>query len=225
MHILGVDTATHRASVAVVADGQTLAEHTAESRSHAASIVPLIDDLLQHAGCGVEDLEVIAVSAGPGSFTGLRVGLSVAKGIACATGARVVGVPTLEALARVVPDPNGVICPVLDARKGELYTACFELTDAGWTRHAEARLLTPEQLLTALPDRCTILGDAVVRYGTLFTERLGARSTVLPWPAYSPRASIVARLAAERLLAGTAREGLSLEPFYVRPPDAEIRLG
>jgi tRNA threonylcarbamoyladenosine biosynthesis protein TsaB len=225
MHVLGVDTATHRASVAVVADGRTLAESNVESRSHAASIVPLIDDLLREAGCTVEDLDVIAVSAGPGSFTGLRVGLSVAKGIACATGARVVGIPTLEALARVLPATAGAICPLLDARKGELYAACFERRVDGWMRHFNDRLVTPEQLLTALPDRCTILGDAVVRYGTFFAEHLGDRATVLPWPAYSPRASVVAGLAADRLRTGTACEGLSLEPFYVRASDAESRLG
>ena len=157
MHVLGVDTATQRASVAVVAGDAILAELTMDSRSHAASIVPLIEAVLQQAACTVEALDAIAVSAGPGSFTGLRVGLSVAKGIACATGARVVPIPTLEALAHVAPTAAGVVCPLLDARKGELYAACFERTGGVWRQRLDASLVTPEQLVAALPPRLSLI--------------------------------------------------------------------
>ena len=224
MRVLGIDTATHRATVAVVADGTTCAEVTVDSRSHAAAIVPLIDAVLQHARCGVETLDAIAVSVGPGSFTGLRVGLSVAKGIACATGARVVPIPTLEALAHAAPAGTGPVCPLLDARKGEVYAAWFERSGNIWRQHLEASLLTPERLALALPPHCTILGDAVVRYGAFLATHLGNHVTLLPWPEYGPRASVVAHLALVRLRDGTAGDGHELEPFYVRPSDAEARL-
>lgn len=224
MRVLGVDTATRRATVAVVEDDLVLAEVTVDSSSHTTAILPLIDAVLQEGGCGIESVEAIAVSAGPGSFTGLRVGLSVAQGIACATGAQVVPISTLEALAHAAPMAGGAVCPLLDARMGEVYAACFERAGTEWRTHLEARLLTPERLVTTLPAPCTILGDAVVRYGTFLAERLGHGATVLPWPEYGPRASIVARLALARLRSGIAAAGRGLEPFYVRAPDAQAQI-
>lgn len=224
MRILGIDTATHRATVAVISDAATCAEVTIDSRSHAAAIVPLIDSVMQQARCTVETLDAIAVSVGPGSFTGLRVGLSVAKGIACATGARVIPIPTLEALAHAAPVTAGVICPVLDARKGELYAACFERNGDRWRVHLEASLLSPERLAATLPAQCTVLGDGVLRYGNFLKTELGDRLTLLPWPQYGPRASVVAQLAVARLHHGTVTDGHDIEPFYVRPSDAETRM-
>src|SRR5262245_52075822 len=93
--------------------------------SHARTLLPLIDAALAAAGVGLRQLDLLAVSIGPGSFTGLRIGLSVAKGLALATGLPVVGVPTLEAYALHVGPRPGLICPVLDARKGEVYGAVF----------------------------------------------------------------------------------------------------
>src|SRR5689334_18463142 len=95
--------------------------------SHARTLLPLIDNALAAARCELSDLDLIAVSIGPGSFTGLRIGLSVAKGLALATGLPAVGVPTLEAYANCAGARSGLLCPVLDARKGEVYGAAFQI--------------------------------------------------------------------------------------------------
>lgn len=223
MRILGVDTATWRASVGLVIDGAVVAEQSLSTTgNHGASLLPLIDEVLGRAACPVVALDAIAVSSGPGSFTGLRIALSVAKGFACATGARLVAVPTLEALARTVTDYEGVVCPVLDARKGELYAAAFESSPAGLKRLTGDALVTPESLLDVLPTPCVVLGDAVPRYGALLESRLGAAVTLLPFETHAPRGGIVALLGWERMQAGQTADLHQLEPFYIRPSEAEV---
>ncbi len=226
MRILGLDTATWRASVGVLVDGEVVTEQSQMANgSHAVTLLPLIADTLQRAGYGLRDLDAIAVSGGPGAFTGLRVGLSVAKGLAFATGIPVIAVPTLEALARTLSRHEGFICTLLDARKGELYAACFE-SAAGVVRR-----LTPDALITslelveriALP--CVVIGDAAERYGAFLREHLGERATLLPYETYGPRGGVVAMLGWERLQAGAIDPMASIEPFYVRPSDAERHLG
>jgi tRNA threonylcarbamoyladenosine biosynthesis protein TsaB len=186
-------------------------------------LLPLIEDVLGRTACAVQAVDAVAVSSGPGSFTGLRVGLSVAKGIACAIGAHLVAVPTLEALARTVADRDGVICPVLDARKGELYAAAFAACEGQLKRLTADALVTPQELLDQLPTPCVVLGDAVERYGILFQRRLGERVTVLPFETHAPRGGVVALMGWERLQAGESADLQQLEPFYIRPSEAEVR--
>ncbi len=222
MRILGIDTATRRASVGLLVDGEVAAEQSEMANgSHAVSLLPLIDAVLRDGGCSADQLDAVAISNGPGSFTGLRIGLSVAKGLAYATALRLVAVPTLEALARTVADHRGVICALLDARKGELYAACFESHAGGWRRLTPDQLVTPDALSRILPTPCLVLGDAVARYVDVLRERLGPRATLLPFETYGPRGGMIARMGWERLQAGAVDELRGIEPFYVRPSDAE----
>jgi len=224
VRILGLDTATWTASVGLLSNGQIVAERSAVTGgSHGVSIFPLIDTVLRDGNCDVRDLDGIAVSNGPGSFTGLRVGLSVAKGLARAAGLRLIGVPTLEALARTVADRHRTICALLDARKGELYSACFASTPSGWTRLTPDALCTAESLLDRLPRPCTVLGDAVATYGTFLRHRLGDDITLLPFDAYPPRGGTVATMGWESVQSGTTDDLPSLEPFYIRPCEAELK--
>lgn len=224
MRILGLDTATRRASVALLVDGEILAERTQDDGRHAVSLLPLIQTVLDDAGCWLADLDAIAVASGPGSFTGLRVGLSVAKGLAWGSGAQLVGVPTLEALARTVAHHHGIICPLLDARKGELYAASFEATASGWRRLSDDALTTAAAFVATAPTPCVVLGDAVVAYGAMLREHLGPRASILPWETYGPRGSVIAALGAERLRAGISDPLSALEPFYIRRSEAELKL-
>jgi tRNA threonylcarbamoyladenosine biosynthesis protein TsaB len=220
VRVLGVDTATRRASVGLLLDGAVIAERSQAEGSHAVTLLPLIADTLSQAGCTVRDLDAIAVSSGPGAFTGLRVGLSVARGLACATGVAVVAVPTLEALARTVTEHEGGICTLLDARKGELYSACFAVSAGVVRRLTPDVVLTPEDLIEHVTLPCVVIGDALPRYGALLRERLGDRATLLPYETHGPRGGIVAAMGWERLLAGTAAAP-DLELTYVRRSDAE----
>ena len=225
MRILGLDTATRRASVGLLTDGKVVTTKSqAVEGSHAVSLLPLIEAVLQEAGCATRDLDAVAVSRGPGSFTGLRVGLSVAKGLAYATGVRVIGVPTLEALARTVTDHRGVVCALLDARKGELYAACFEPSATIPRRLTPDMLVTPASLVERLPTPCVILGDAVETYGEFLQARLGSRVTLLPYDSHGPCGGVVATMGWERLRAGPGDDLTPLEPVYIRSSEAERKM-
>jgi tRNA threonylcarbamoyladenosine biosynthesis protein TsaB len=175
--------------------------------------------VLRDAGVGVADVEVVAVSIGPGSFTGLRIGLALAKGIAFAGGLPVVGVPTLEALAWVADaEPGQTICAALDARKREVYAATFAATPDGPRRQSRDVALAPDALAERLPPGCVLVGDAA----EVYPDALGRHTIVRPFATHHPRGGVIARLGAARVAAGEGANPGSLEPTYVRAPDAEL---
>jgi tRNA threonylcarbamoyladenosine biosynthesis protein TsaB len=225
MLVLGIDTATKIASVGLVGDGEPLNEESCLAHSnHTETLLPLIARLLSHTGISLSEIHGIGVSIGPGSFTGLRIGLSAVKGFAYALGQHVVAVPTLEALARTVTDWEGNVCPLLDARKGEVYAAFFHREG-----HGRLERLTPDQVCTphALLDRfatpCLFLGDGVERYGDLIVERCGPAARLLPFATHHPHGLIVAQMAWKRLSQGESDDLSTLVPSYVRKPDAEFK--
>jgi tRNA threonylcarbamoyladenosine biosynthesis protein TsaB len=218
--VLGIDTATWTAAVGVGRDGVVLAEGThREARSHTASLPALVERVLAQAALRVDDVEAVAVSIGPGSFTGLRIGLALAKGLAFAGGLPLVGVPTLEALAWVADAaPGEQICAALDARKHEVYAALFEAAPGGPRRLTPDLALRPEALAARLEPPCVLVGDA----GEVYGEALGARARIRPFATHHPRGGVIARLGEARMAAGEAANPGTLEPLYVRPPDAEL---
>jgi tRNA threonylcarbamoyladenosine biosynthesis protein TsaB len=206
--------------VGIARDGATLAEGVhRESHSHTASLPGLVERVLADAGLGIEDLEAVAVSIGPGSFTGLRIGLALAKGLAFAGGLRLVGVPTLEALATVAdPAPGETVCAALDARKHEVYAALFAQDPSGPRRLTPDLALAPEALAARVMPPCVLVGDA----GEVYGDVLGACATLRPFATHHPRGGVIARLGGARLAAGEGTNPGTLEPVYVRPPDAEL---
>jgi tRNA threonylcarbamoyladenosine biosynthesis protein TsaB len=204
----------------VVRDGTVLAEGVhRESRSHVATLPRLVEQVLGDAGVRLEEIEALAVSIGPGSFTGLRIGLGLVQGIAFAGGLPCVAVPTLEALAWAADAaPGEVVCAALDARKHEVYAAQFARTTAGLARLTPDLALGPEALATRLEPPCVLVGDAGEVYGAV----LGVRATLRPFATHHPRGGIIARLGCARLAAGEGVGPGALEPVYVRPPDAEL---
>jgi tRNA threonylcarbamoyladenosine biosynthesis protein TsaB len=225
MLVLGIDTATRIASVGLVREGQPLDEESCLARSnHTETLLPLIARLLVRSGLSLGEVHGIGVSIGPGSFTGLRIALSAVKGVAYALGQRVVGVPTLEALAHTVSDWEGNVCPILDARKGEVYAAFFRRQQPGFfERLTPDQVCAPHALLDRLATPCLLLGDAVESYGSLIVERCGPAARLLPFAAHHPRGTVVARMAWERLCRGESDELSALVPWYVRKPDAEFK--
>jgi len=219
MVVLGLDTATAHASVAVLADGSVRAEQGTTTRNHAATVPMLIDATLAEAGIRPRDIDLVAVAAGPGSFTGLRVGLSTAKGFAYAVGAKLVGVSTLEALAHTVDSPDAFVVVLLDARKGEVYTAQFARAAAtGCRRITEDTLTSLEHALAAVPRRAVIVGDAERAHAEQIRQVCGPDVEILPFASHGPRGSAVARVGAAQ---PATADPLALEPIYLRPPDAE----
>jgi tRNA threonylcarbamoyladenosine biosynthesis protein TsaB len=228
LRALGIETATSIASVAIVgADHVLAAQSLPQGGSHARTVLPLIESTLASAGMGLRDLDLIAVSIGPGSFTGLRIGLSVAKGLAMATGLPVVGVPTLEAYAQSAGPRRGLVCPVLDARKGEVYAAAFR-----WPAHprgssqpecvTEPAAVAPQRFAASIELPCTLIGDGVDAYAALWRRELGEGAELVPYGALPPSAPVVARLGLARAAAFGVDDVADLEPRYCRQSEAEL---
>lgn len=219
MRILAIDTATWRASVALVAGPDTSVVRCRTTRGeHTAHVLPMIQEVLGEARCEVRSLDAIAVSAGPGSFTGLRVGLSLAKSIAFAVDLPVLPVPTLQALALAAPVESGTVAAVLDARRGEVYAGLFERQGEQCFPLGGEWLLSPGSLLARLPRPVAIIGDACDRYGAEWERELGTQARMVPFPEDGACAVAVARLALQH---GQAHPPEHLEPRYVRASEAE----
>ena len=227
MLVLGIDTATRIASVGLVSEGRVLAEESSLAASnHTETLLPLILRVLACASRSLAEVEGLSVSIGPGSFTGLRIALGTVKGFAYALRQQVVGVATLEALARTVTNWEGNICSVLDARKGEVYTALFHRSRDGQLKRLSADLVvSPREFFSQLEEPCSFLGDGIERYGELLREQCGPKMRLLPFSSHHPRGGVIAGMGWERLHRGEVDDLGSLVPRYVRRPDAEFKAG
>jgi tRNA threonylcarbamoyladenosine biosynthesis protein TsaB len=232
MLILGIDTATQIASVGIIRGGAVLAEESRRERAnHTETLLPLIVRVLDEAGVTLPEIDGIGVSIGPGSFTGLRIALGTVKGFAYAMGQKVVGVPTLEALAHTVnewegKEWEGLICPLLDARKREIYAALFRRDpDGNLVKLLSDQVLVPQQVLEQIIEPCLFLGDGVEAYGELIRYHCGTPAQLLPFATHHPRGSVIAQMARKRLQAGSSDDLQSLVPVYVRPPEAVLKRG
>ena len=224
MLVLGVETSTMQGGVALVGADRLVSEYLLNvEATHSERLLPAIDRMLCDAGVGLDALSGIAVSIGPGSFTGLRIGLSTVKGLAYATGLPVVGVPTLEALAWTTPFAAVQICPVLDARKHEVYAALFRYEGGVLVRLMEDAALAPEALCSRIRKPTLFLGDGLPVYGEFFRRLLGARMLVPPHASRGARPACVAELGRHRLARGERDSVESLVPRYLRPSEAELR--
>lgn len=221
VRVLGIETATWTASVAIVEDDQTVAERTLrDSANHGTALFPLVDEALHAADTSLADLDLIAVSIGPGSFTGLRIGLSMAKGLALSRRVSVVGVPTLEALAWAAEPRPHLLWTVVDARKREVYAAAFDPRRA-MEQVVPPTVCTAETLAEQLQPPCTVLGDGVDTYSAVFRSRWGDDIELRSAAQVQPSGAAVARLGTARYRSHGADELSALEPCYVRPSEAE----
>jgi len=225
LRILGIDSATWIGSVAVDDGGSIVEEQSLEAeRSHAESLPLLVGDLLRETGIQLTAGDAIAVSSGPGSFTGLRIGFSLAKGLAFAVGAAVVAVPTLDALAVAALPWEGRLCCCLDARKQEVYAALYARRNGNVVKLTPDLAVPPLELARRIDSRCTFVGDAVEVYGELFTSTMGGRAMLLEFKDFHPRASVICRLARKKLECQGEDDLANSEPQYVRAAEAEIKL-
>ena len=224
MLVLGVETSTMQGGAALVGDDGLCSEYTLNvEATHSERLLPTIDRMLRDAGVSLVELSGIAVSIGPGSFTGLRIGLSTVKGLAYSTGLPVVGVPTLEALAWAVPFGREQVCPVLDARKQEVYAALFRYERGELVRVMEDAALAPEALCAKIRRPTLFIGDALAVHVELFQRLLGDWLIIPPPPHRGPRPACVAELGRARLLRGEQDPVDALVPRYLRPSEAELR--
>lgn len=221
MKVLAIETATGTAGAAVIVGGEVQAEETRTARDHAELLSSLVETALARAGVRVRDVDAVAVSCGPGSFTGLRIGLSFAKGLALATGAALIGVPTLEALAASSGIDSGWVVPILDARRGEVYSAKFVARGPGRLEAVSAPEVVPiATFLGRLERPAAFVGEGVQVYGRQIEAHMSPGSTLHPQVA--PRASVVARIGLRLLECGEAARPAMLEPAYVGLPTIRV---
>lgn len=243
MRILGIDTATPVASVALTENGKLVAEEIQDKAgkssggeavqprgNHSEIVIPLIESVLTNARAEAADLSGIAVSIGPGSFTGLRIGLATAKGMAYGLGLPLVGVSTLYANAARVTDFDGEICSLLDARKSEVYFALFRREGRQMKRLTEDAINSIAGALDqvkrwegAARDALLFIGDGVRVFEKQLTSNFGASARVSIGNGYSSVAAQVSSLAEERFHARMTDDIARLVPVYLRPSEAETK--
>jgi tRNA threonylcarbamoyladenosine biosynthesis protein TsaB len=223
--ILAIETATPHGSVALVS-GDVVLEEAALPRGRQASetILSAVDELLRKKGSGPRGVRHVAVSSGPGSFTGLRVGMASAKGFCFGWRIPIVPVPTLHALASRFRPAARTVCPVLDARKKEVYAALFRWEEGRCRRLSPDMAISPDELPGMLPDGTVFFcGDGAATFAPLFRERLGGRAAFPPAGEGMPSAGAVGLLAAGMVLAGSVVDARQAVPAYARPPEAELK--
>jgi len=228
---LAIDTTAAAASCAIVEDGVVLGEsYVSRKLTHSQTILPMVEDLLKNCQLTMSDMDRFAVAAGPGSFTGLRIGISAVKALAFAENKPAVGVSTLQALAYNLMGMSGIICAVMDARVGQVYSGVFRGTDSGMIRLFEDEAQMVEELFGKLEKLCAETGEKVWFVGdgaALCMKRHAAAS-----PAFEARIAPAARLLAHASSVALAAEetperfapAVELNPIYLRLPQAEREL-
>ena len=224
--ILALDSSSATGSVALCHGETLVAESLLNVRStHSEKLLAQVDLLLREAGWSLADLDLLAVVTGPGSFTGLRIGIATIKGLAQVLGKPVVPITSLQAVAMNLPLVSLPICAFLDARKSEVYSQLFDWNvDSGPVAIGEAMVLPPAQLLEKMPAKVAFVGDGVTLYGDLISEVLADRALLPVATSHQLRASLVAWLALQSLHQGITVAAGNVVPTYIRPSDAELNL-
>ncbi len=217
MRLLAVETSTAAGGVALLDGDRLRGECVLDvTATHSERLMPVIDRMLADAGWAPESLEALAVAVGPGSFTGLRIGLAAVKGLAVALGLPIAAVPTLDAMAAALPFATLPVCPVLDARKGEVYACLYRWDGQAMRREWDYSALAPEALAARLAEPVIVLGDGA-RLVLSSHARLAPPHRRLPSPA------AVGALGASHLAAGHRVPAADLVPIYLRPSEAELK--
>ena len=223
MLVLGVESSGPRGGVALLEDGRRLGEALFEAGMvHGREIAPAVDRLLKAAGKGPADLGLVAVDIGPGSYTGLRVGLAAAKGLAYALGKPLIGVPSLDVLAEAAATLAATVVPAIDAKWDQVYGAIYEVRNGRPERTSDMRAERPEEFAERVPAGSMVVGDALEKHAALFAAR-GAQCA--PRETWTPRPSIVATLGLARHREGLRHDAATLVPLYLRKTEAEEKFG
>ena len=221
MKILALDSTAVAASVALCEDGKLLGEYTIQNgNTHSETLLPMVESLLDHFEMTVQDVDLFAVSSGPGSFTGVRIGVATVKGLAFAGGKPCIGVSTLEALAYNLVDFEGLICPVMNARRKQVYTALFRSKNGElerlWTDRAIAISELDEQL-SEYAEPVRLSGDGYdITLDLLTHPTVPTSERLRPQSAFS-----VAQVARKQYESGVRTTDAELVATYLRPSQAE----
>jgi len=216
--ILALDTATEKGSLALAADGRLLGEYSLHSPgTYLQHLLPGVEELLKVAGRSLKEVEAIAVSQGPGNFTGLRIGLATAKGLAWALGCPLAPVPTLEALAAQIPFQPHPTAVIMDAKREEVYLGLFQCPAELPQALSEPQRLPVAALPARLQPPLLLTGPGLDVYGDFLSRHLAPEISWAPPSRRHPRAATIARLGRIRLQQGLTLAPEQLVPTYLRP--------
>ena len=221
MNILALDSSAAVASVAITRDDRVLGEYLLDNgNTHSETVLPMTESLLSRLSMTVDDIDLFAVSIGPGSFTGLRIGVATIKGLSFGKNKPCVGVSTLEALAYNLEGFSGILCPVMDARRGQVFTALFRSDGKTIERLLPDCAMDLSELnekLSAFSEPIYLMGDGY----TLAKEALTVETEKTPERLIPQSARSVARLALRDFLAKNTTDASALAPIYLRLSKAE----
>ena len=224
MRILAIESSSLVASVAIVEDGVTMAEYTANfKKTHSQTLLPMIDAMVDLLGVDLATIDAIAVSGGPGSFTGLRIGSATAKGLGLALNKPLIHVPTLDGTAYNLYGAKGLICPIMDARRNQVYTGIYRF-EKDFEVVMEQDAMDMGELidkLNEMGERVIFLGDGVPVHEKLIAERMTVPFDFAPANVNRQRAAFVAALGAVYFAEGKIETAADHGPDYLRKSQAE----
>lgn len=225
MKILGVDSSGMVASVAIVENDIVVAEYSVNhKKTHSQTLLPMIDEIIKMTDTKLEEIDAIAVAAGPGSFTGLRIGAATVKGLAMAIDKPIVSVPTCHGLAYNLMGTEGIICPIMDARRNQVYTGIYESVDGKLNVICDQDALEIKELVDRLNEmnqKVTFLGDGVPVYSDTIKENIKCPYVFAGANMNRQRAASVATLGMEYFEAGMFESADEHKPIYLRKSQAE----
>ncbi len=216
---LAIDTSTDTASLALVRDGDVVAELTWRCvQNHTRQLLPNLEHLLCQFDLSPQALTGIIVARGPGSFNGLRVGISVAKGLAFSLGVPIVGISTLEVEAYQHVGTGLPVCPVFNAGRGEVSTATYRRKRGRWLQLAPEHITTIETLCSGITSKTVLCGEYVTVIAEQLRQHLGRRAVIPSATTGLRRAAFLAELGLRRLATGDTDDAATLQPLYLRRP-------
>ncbi len=223
MRVFALDTATNCCSIAIMDEEILLAEiNLISGETHSKHLMGMIKQVFDLSGCLLSDIDGFAVTRGPGSFTGLRIGISATKGLAMASGKSMVGVSVLDALAFQLSFTSFLICPILDARKGEVYFALYRSCEGRLQKETEEQVLTPKKAISKINEPCLFFGEGAKTYQKVIEEEKGGFA-YFPSPSQNIlRASTVAIIGMDRFKKDMTDDIGEFVPHYIRKSDAEL---
>jgi tRNA threonylcarbamoyl adenosine modification protein YeaZ len=216
---LAIDTSTETAGIALSSRGEIIAELTWHAgQNHTTELVPSLICILEQAKISLKDINGIIVAKGPGSFNGLRVGMSFAKGLALSLNIPLVGISTLEVEAFPYASTTLPICPIQNAGRGEIATALFQVKRGKWRRVVEEHITTIEKLIPEIKGPTIFCGEMQQGVISQIEEKLGRKARIIKGSSRFRRAGCLAELGWRRLRSGDFDHSPTLEPLYLRRP-------
>lgn len=225
MKILGIESSGLTASIAVLSDDVIIAEYTTNfKKTHSETLLPMIAEVMDRIGIDINEIDYIAISEGPGSFTGLRIGAATAKGLGLATGKELVSVPTVKALCYNLYNVKGVICPIMDAKREQVYTGIFEYEGDELKTLFDTDAVPVTEIIKKLNEigkEVTFLGDGVPVYKDIIKDSIKVPYHYAPANLARQRAASVCVLAADMIKEGKTVDAAMMRPEYLRLSQAE----